>query len=85
MRAEELFTVEGTGKEAFTEMARVVESIRLGTTLPNGRCLRDELTAFEKKEVETYVLKKLMPEIKAASKAKSRKVELTYDREALFH
>ena len=85
MRAEELFTVEGTGKEAFTEMARVVESIRLGTTLPNGRCLRDELTAFEKKEVETYVLKKLMPEIKAASKAKSRKVELSYDREALFH
>lgn len=85
MRAEELFTVEGTGKEAFTEMARVVESIRLGTTLPNGRCLRDELTAFEKEEVETYVLKKLMPEIKAASKAKSRKVELSYEREALFH
>ena len=85
MRAEELFTVEGSGKEAFTEMARVVESIRLGTTLPNGRCLRDELTAFEKKEVENYVLKKLMPEIKAASKAKSRKVELSYDREALFH
>ena len=62
MRVEELFTVEGTGKEAFTEMARMVESIRLGTPLSNGRCLKDELTASEKEEVETYVLKKLMPE-----------------------
>lgn len=85
MRVEELFTVEGTTKEAFTEMARVVESIRLGTPLLNGRCLRDELTDSEKEEVETYVLKKLMPEIRAASKAKSRKLELSYDREALFH
>ena len=50
MRVEELFTVEGTGKEAFTEMARVVESIRVGTALPNGKCLRDELSDAEKKQ-----------------------------------
>lgn len=85
MRVEELFTVEGTGKEAFTEMARVVESIRVGTALPNGKCLRDELSDAEKKQVETYVMKKLIPEIREASKAKSRKLELSYEQEKLFN
>jgi len=85
MRTENLFVTNGTGKEAFTEMARVLESIRMGTKLPDGRCLMDELSESEKSEVETFIMKKLMPEIREASRAKSRKLELNYDKESTFH
>lgn len=85
MRVEDLFVVKSTGKDAFTEMARVAESIRLGTRLPNGRCLKEELSVEEKDAAETYIMKKLIPEIREASKAKSRKLELSYEQEKLFN
>ncbi|MGO5072063.1 hypothetical protein [Roseburia faecis] len=85
MRVEDLFVVKSTGKDAFTEMARVAESIRLGTRLSNGRCLKEELSVEEKDAAETYIMKKLIPEIREASKAKSRKLELSYEQEKLFN
>lgn len=84
MRTEELFVVSGTGKEAFTEMARVLESIRIGTRLPNGRCLKDELSDADKAEVETYIIKKLLPEIKQIASEKSRKLDMKREREEEF-
>lgn len=85
MRVEDLFVVKSTGKDAFTEMARVAESIRLGTRLSNGRCLKEELSVEEKDAAETYIMKKLIPEIREASKAKSRKLELSCEQEKLFN
>lgn len=62
----------------------MIESIRLGSILPDGRCLRDDLTAFEREEVETYVLNQLMPEINSSVRGKSRRLELDYEQEKLF-
>jgi len=61
MRTNELFVVEGTGKDAFSEMARVVESITKGTPLPDGRNLKESLSEEDKQMARNYVMNKLQP------------------------
>lgn len=84
MREESLFTVTGNNKDAYTEMAGVLESIRLGTPLPNGRNLKTELTAEEKKEAEDYIMRALLPEIHSVAKARAGRAQLSFDNEEVF-
>ena len=82
MKIETLLTTQDKdGKAYYTDLARVVESIRLGTKLSNGRCLKEELTADEKTEVENYVMKKLLPIIKPVARKKAALMQLDYSKE----
>ena len=84
MRTEELFVVEGTGKDAFSEMARVVESITKGTPLPDGRNLKESLSEEDKQMARNYVMGKLQPIIEKTVRAVGAKMELSYDDEEEF-
>lgn len=82
MKIEVLLTTQDKdGKAYYTDLARVVESIRLGTKLSNGRCLKEELTVDEKKEVENYVMEKLLPIIKPVARRKAALMQLDYSKE----
>lgn len=82
MRIETLLTTQDKdGKAYYTELARVVESIRLGTKLSNGRCLKEELTADEKKDIENYVMEKLLSIIKPVARRKAALMQLDYSKE----
>lgn len=82
MNVESLFTTKGNkDKAVYTEMARVIESIRFGTVLPDGKNLKDELSESEKNEVENYVFERLMPEIITDVKMRGRRAQLDYSKE----
>lgn len=81
MRVEFLFNEEVQSKEVYlTQAAAWMDSMRNATVFPDGRCLRDELSVAEKKELENYIMEVLMPEIEIIAKAKKRKNDMDYDK-----
>lgn len=80
MRTEFRFP-EGSNKELFlTRAARWTDSMRNGTVLEDGRCLKVELAEDEKVELENYIMEILEPEIDIMVNAKKRKANLDYDK-----
>ncbi len=81
MRVEFIFSEELVSKEKYlSEAASWVDSMRNGTSLKDGRILKDILSNEEKKELENYLMEILMPEIKIVSKAKKNRAKLDYDK-----
>lgn len=82
MKIESLLTTqEQNGKAYYTELARIMESVRLGTVLANGHCLKEELSDAVKSNFENYVMEKLMPIVKSEARGKSISSMLDYDKQ----
>lgn len=75
MRAEYLFET-GKKEEFFTKAAAWIDSMRNGTLLADGRCLKRDLSELEQQELMEYVMVQLLPEIKLVAKFKKKRTYL---------
>lgn len=79
MKIQSLLTTaqNKNSKAYFTELARILESIRLGT-LFRGRCLKKELSEDEKKDIEAEIIEILMPIVKVIARKKAFAAQMDY-------
>ena len=76
MRAEFLKKESEKKDEYFTKAATWMDSMRNGTVLEDGRCLQDELSQVEQRELAENIMENLMPEIKMVAKFKKKRTGL---------
>jgi len=85
MKIESLLTTtqNKNGKAYFTELARIQESIRLGT-LFRGRCLKRELSEEDKHDIEAEIIEILMPIVKVIARKKAFAAQMDYHKTEEF-